>query len=346
MFELAMSEPASALPQVFEVTSANALTTEELDSLPLVGFNLSGSLPPLFAVRTWSEEVENYSRLAEQLGPDQPIYSVSPPTGSKPSDFPADTDAWADLCIEQFGALLDRDCIAFTGWSYAGVVALRVAERLQARGVDVCLVALVDSTLPRRKPRGDARKRSEAHRFFVMIERLFELEDAAARRLYFKRYLMKLIGRTFKRIRKKVSATREPEPVEQAREREAEPSSIRSTESRESRKPLLKRAIRVAYLKHTAEVTAIPIALFWSKESRGRVGDASLGWSLTLGGDFECCPIPGTHHTLYEAPHVSELARRLGRSLRRAWAGRVIYSRRGGRVPRSVEQQTASASWR
>jgi thioesterase domain-containing protein len=317
----------TALPKIVEITDANALATEELDHFPLVGFNLSGRLPPLFAVRTWSEEVENYRLLAEYLGPDQPIYSVSPPTGSQPSDFPADTDEWADLCIERFGSLLDRDSIAFTGWSYAGVVALRVADRLAERGVDVRLVALVDSTLPRRKPKGDSRKRSEAHHFFVMMERMFELENAGARRLYFKRYTKKVLGRIGKRVKRGLKAVRRalrgaPNAVEESGASGPKKSSIRDTRSRERRTPLLMRAIRVAYLKHTAKVMSVPVSLYWSEESRGRVGDASLGWPLFLRGEFECCPVPGTHHTLYEEPHVQTLARRLSQALERAWAER------------------------
>lgn len=321
-------------PEIIEIDAETTLSSERLDQIPLVGFNLSGTRPPLFVVRTWSEEVGNYQRLATHLGPDQPLYTVSPPAGEVASDFPGGTDEWADLCIERFGSLLERKQIALTGWSYAGVVALRVAERLAERGVDVRLVALVDSTLPRRKPKGDSRKRSEPHHFFVMVERLFELEDRQARRLYFDRYRNKLARRTHKRIRKRRKQLKRslralfgrsesqpkasaPRPAGEADESKS--LSVRDTKTRARRSPLLMRAIRIAYLKHQARVTALPVALFWTEESRERVGDASLGWTLVLRGDYRSCPVPGTHHDLYEEPHVATLARRLSSALAEAW---------------------------
>ncbi len=56
----------------------------------------------------------------------RPADLLSPPTGRTPADFPH-REAWADFCIERFGALLERPQIALIGWSYAGGVALRIA---------------------------------------------------------------------------------------------------------------------------------------------------------------------------------------------------------------------------
>lgn len=302
------------------------LAAAEFDRTPLIGFHLAGKLPPLFAVRTWSEEVENYRRLAAQLGPDQPIYTVSPPSGEQPSDFPTDTDAWADLCMQRFGALLERPQIALMGWSYAGVVALRIAERLAARGSDVRLVALVDSTLPRKKPWGDSVKRGELHHFFVMGERMFELDDARARRAFFWRYARKIPKRLWKRARLALTGRKAKAA---ARERPGA-SSIADRRSREERMPLLMRAIRIAYLKHRAQPTALPVALYWTEESRGRTGDTALGWSSVLQGDIEIVRIAGTHHTIFEPGHLETLAPRLAQSLQRAWQAAASSARAAG----------------
>jgi thioesterase domain-containing protein len=293
------------------------LARAELDRTPLIGFHLSGSRPPIFAVRTWSEEVENYRRLAQALGPDQPIYTVSPPHGEKASDFPADTDAWADLCIARFGALLERPQIALMGWSYAGVVALRIAERLAARGVDVRLVALVDSTLPRKKPWGDSTKRGELHHFFVMGERMLELDDARARRDFFRRYARKLGKRLWKKTKLALRGAQAKRA--DAHSEDGAASSIADRRSREQRMPLLMRAIRIAFLKHEAQPSALPVALYWTEESRARTGDTALGWSSVLCGDIEVVRIAGAHHTIFEPGHLETLAPRLAQSLERVW---------------------------
>ena len=298
-----------AAREVVELGAAE-VAASELDRIPLIGFNLAGSLPPIFAVRTWSEEVENYRRLAAQLGSDQPIYTVSPPTGDKPSDFPPNTDAWADYCMERFGSLLDRPSIALVGWSYAGVVALRIAERLAERGVDVRLVALIDSTLPRKKPWGSSVKRSELHHFFVMGGRLYEIDDPRARRAFFLRYARKLPKRLAKKAL--LAVTPSKRPVTAVASEPVSASSIANRESREQRMPLLMRAIRIAYLKHEARPTALPIALFTTEESRARAGDVALGWMGVLEGDVEVVRVAGTHHTIFAPGNVDVLAPRLG----------------------------------
>ena len=287
----------------------------ELDRMPVVGFHLAGSLPPLLAVRTWSEEVENYRRLAEQLGPGQPIYTVSPPRGELASDFPTDTDAWADFCIRRFDSLLERQQVVLMGWSYAGVVALRIAERVAARGVDVRLVVLVDSTLPRKKPWGSSLKRGELHHFAVMAARWFEFDDASARGEFFRRYLRKALKRWGKKLVRPFVARGEPKQADAETA-----SSIENRGSRERRLPLLMRAIRIAYLKHQARPTRLPVALFWTEESRQRAGDTSLGWSSVLQGDIEIVRVGGTHHTVFAKEHIGALATRLAGSLRRVWA--------------------------
>jgi thioesterase domain-containing protein len=83
--------------------------------------------------------------------------------------------------------------------------------------------------------------------------------------------------------------------------------------------PLLMRAIRIAYLKHEAHPTALPVALYWTEESRRRTGDTALGWTSVLEGDIEVVRIAGTHHTIFEPGHIESLAPRLAQSLRCAW---------------------------
>ncbi len=60
--------------EIVDLTEARHVSAEELDRIPVSGFHLGGALPPLFAVRTWSEEVENHRCPAPRLGADQPIY--------------------------------------------------------------------------------------------------------------------------------------------------------------------------------------------------------------------------------------------------------------------------------
>lgn len=311
-------------PTALEVSVMDPVRSELVAREPILVLNRGGSLPPLFCICTWTEEMANYQSLARRLGPDQPLYSVNPPTGSKPSDFPGDIDQWADWCIERLGSLVECQSVALAGWSFGGVVALRVAEKLEERGVAVRVVNLFDSTMPRRKPRGDDRKRSELHRFAVAFEQLFQFESAGARVLFVRRYLRKLRKRLFKKARRGVRALRHlgarRAPVGlQELQSPAGALNIRNGSARKQRKPLLMRAIRIAYLKYEVRPTSVPVALYWCEESRSKVGDASLGWSTRLRGSFHSHQIQGVHRTLFEEPQVGLLAQRLERALRHSW---------------------------
>ncbi len=60
---------ARRMPEIFEISMDGPIDLCEVDGVGVVGINLGGSLPPLFCVRTWSEELEGYRRLARHLGP-------------------------------------------------------------------------------------------------------------------------------------------------------------------------------------------------------------------------------------------------------------------------------------
>lgn len=70
----------------------------------------------------------------------------------------------------------------------------------------------------------------------------------------------------------------------------------------------LKRAIWTAYLRFEPFPSALPVSLFWTRESYERLGDLTLGWGAHLHGAFESRAMPGKHITFLDPPHVDVLA--------------------------------------
>ncbi len=126
-----------------EIPVEGAIDGAEADRFDLVGFQLAGSRPPLFLIRTWTGEVANHHRLARHLGPDQPIYSFAPPRGSRPEDFPKDAQEWAELMLSRVLEVPHRGAYRIGGWSFGGVIALAVAERLVQSGRSVELLVML-----------------------------------------------------------------------------------------------------------------------------------------------------------------------------------------------------------
>ena len=301
--------------RILELRPGDGIDEDTANGHPIVAFNLSGRRLPLVCVRTWRYDVDNYRNLAGVLGPDQPIYTASPPVGSSEADFPRDTEAWVRHFSGILGPILDRENLILGGWSYAGVVALDMAERLAARGRPPLLVNLFDAVMPVAKPRGDARKRTRLQKFVVMLNQGMEISDLAARREFFVDYaktqttrfgarsLWNLgnLGRRLLRhpaqphpdlVRKRLKATA---PVD--------PNMM---------------AVRVSYLKARPANSTLPVALYWTSESQRKLGDSSLGWSMRMQGEFHTYPVAGDHQSMFHPEKIQPFANALLGELERA----------------------------
>lgn len=304
---------AIGVPDVLELKPGDGLTEADANEAPVVGFNLSGSLAPLICFRAWRREVDKYRNLADALGPDQPIYAASPPRGAVKADFPRGAEEWAKLFMEALGPLLDREPLLLGGWSYAGVIALQIAESLAAQGRPPALVNLFDSTMPVAKPRGDRHKRGKFHKFIVEVNRGLEIPNPEAQNEFFRAYArgqaIKLHGRGRRQIQsltRKLLGRHPALPLSPPKK------------AGHGRSDLLKRAIRVSYLKSRPAPSTLPVALYWTEQSRAKLGDSSLGWCIRMLGDFRCHPIDGNHETLFDRENIDRFAASLGNELRQA----------------------------
>jgi hypothetical protein len=121
--------PGSAeFQHVLELRPGDGIHEATANRSPLVAFNVSGTRLPLVCVRTWRYDVDNYRNLARALGPDQPIYTASPPRGETEADFPRDTEAWAKHFSRILGPILD-------GYMRNTAEGLRFVETAAAKGV-------------------------------------------------------------------------------------------------------------------------------------------------------------------------------------------------------------------
>ena len=105
----------------------------------------NGSKPPLFCV---ARVPFVYRRLADYLGPDQPIYSVLlHDFDSRELPF-AQIEARAAQHVEDIRAVQPEGPYYLAGNAFRGVVAIEIARRLIIQGHEVGLVALFDTYLP------------------------------------------------------------------------------------------------------------------------------------------------------------------------------------------------------
>jgi thioesterase domain-containing protein len=309
---------ADSVPkQLVEIPAEGHFDEEAGKAASVVGIHLSGSLTPLFLVETW-HEFSRYRALAKCLGPDQPVYSLSPPRGERVEDFPGTVEEWSDLVLEQVLSVGYEGPYLLAGWSFGGVIALEVAEKLEARGHSVRLVAMFDTRLPKAHPKTGKGKRKTT-KLYKISRRLNEyvlLETRGQKNAYIRKRLRRKSRKLFGKLGK-LGDRLLGRPVPHRGQVITEEQVFIGPGGRKM--PYLQRAIHVAYLKYEKHESSIPVAQFWNQDSLDRAGgDSSLGWTRYLRGDVEITRLPGSHYKMFEEPHLSFLAERLARSLRRA----------------------------
>ena len=104
-----------------------------------------GSLPPVFCAHPAGGLSWCYSGLLQHIRADYPIYGLQA-RGFKQSDLlPQTLEEMCSDYLDQIRIIQPSGPYRLLGWSFGGFVAFAIANRLQLRGEQVALLALLDS---------------------------------------------------------------------------------------------------------------------------------------------------------------------------------------------------------
>jgi thioesterase domain-containing protein len=270
----------------------------ELEDEFLVGFNLDGARPALVFVRTWTTELPCHAAIARELGPDQPVVSIG--VDLSPDDFPRTVAAWVDLFLDDVSGYLDPDTPILGGYSFGGVIAAEIADRLRAEGRVPQLVVLLDASLPRPKYRRDDDVVLMTLRRMVKVleqntsrrDRVGALGTAVARAPKFLGYrALKAMGM----------------PV---------PQRLEFGFEQRSDMPFRQKAIWIAYLKYRPTTLDLRALIMFTDESLRRAGnDRCLGWGQALVGPIVTRRVPGDHFTVIDPENVGPIAEAIAEAI-------------------------------
>ena len=115
---------------------------------PLVKIQTKGSKPPFFCVHPIGGNVLCYASLAHYLGNEQPFYGLQA-RGLIGKQKPRMTieDMAADY-LEAIRSVQPEGPYYLGGWSFGGIVAFEMAQKLHSWGEQVALLALIDTQAP------------------------------------------------------------------------------------------------------------------------------------------------------------------------------------------------------
>ncbi len=88
-----------------------------------------GTRRPLFCLYNLKGQVNEYLRLADALGDDQPVYGICSPTVRDPNAVPNSIEAAAAAIVRSIAVTTSHPAPALVGYSWAGLLAFEVARQ-------------------------------------------------------------------------------------------------------------------------------------------------------------------------------------------------------------------------
>ena len=119
------------------------IETDQPDSAwsSIIGINASGKKTPLF-IPFEEADMLLYRHLCDELGLDQPVYGLKVPVNALP------VDELIETLVHHVKTIQPNGPYQVAGLSGSGMLAWRIAQKLQAQGNKVAMLALLDSYGP------------------------------------------------------------------------------------------------------------------------------------------------------------------------------------------------------
>ena len=236
-----------------------------------------------------------FMTLASHLGTTRPVYALKDPALDGAEPLPASVEEMARHYVARIRQLQPQGPYTLGGWSFGGLVALEMAQQLQAAGETVDLLTLIDTHVPATQVEPDELTLLNGFGQGLGLSwRTLSLEPERLTQLAGRERLAYVLERAEAAGEGPGLGLEEVWRLFEAYQRHI-------------------RAMRHYVPRSFAGRTALFKA---STQPEGAERDGQLGWSTWLTGELEVHEVPGTHHTLLTHPHAAALAERLTQLLK------------------------------
>ncbi len=114
----------------------------------LLPLRRTGVLPPLFCLHPVGGLCWPYASLLPFLSEAQPVFGLQAPGWQDGNRLPSTMDALIDFCSDALTRAAPHGPVRLLGWSFGGILAHRLATRLQSRGREVDRLIMLDAYPP------------------------------------------------------------------------------------------------------------------------------------------------------------------------------------------------------
>jgi thioesterase domain-containing protein len=274
----------------------------------------AGDRPPLFCVHPFTGDILWFNELGRSLAPEQPLFGLQARNLVSDHAPAMSIEEMASWYVEAMRSVQSTGPYLVAGASFGGLVAYEIARQLEAAGEEVALLGIFDydpyTPSPRKELLIEALQRHYHATCFWWRQALLPRTSHDRQwvrwrvRTRFKQGVTLLLGGA-------------KLPIDAA---DLVPYSIDLPLNR--RELLI--ANEVALSKYTPKPIDGRLTLFatgdWSTQHA--IATGSSDWSTYARGGVDIVSIPGAHESMFQAPHVDELARELRRLIGAALAAR------------------------
>ncbi|MGL5874898.1 MAG: non-ribosomal peptide synthetase [Xenococcaceae cyanobacterium] len=279
---------ASTLEQLANVLDRSAESTMWRSLVPL---QVNGSKRPLFLIHARGASILLYRNLTKYINSEQPVYALQP-KGLDPKQEPLTrVEDMAAHYLEEIRTIQPQGPYQLGGYSLGGKIALEMAQQLRQQGERVDRLIFFDCRGENCFKRLPLKQRIKIHvenlwtkKHHYIIERAIDWQRWLKDK--FKFSLQKKAIRIFKKLGLSLPLTLRNAAIEE----------------------LNFRASRIYQPKFYKGKILLLRAIEWL----GGVGceiDEQLGWGDLAGEGVKIYDVPGNHFTIFDEPHVRQLAK-------------------------------------
>lgn len=253
----------------------------------LVPIRASGNRPPLYCVHGLGGHIIPFLRLANHLGPDQPVYGLQAIAVDGNGNPERTLEEIAARYLGEIEEVQPSGPYYLAGFSFGGFAAYEMARQLAMRGKPVALLAILDT---------QAGTLSGFRRSMTTYKRFHFQARSLAERLSYR--LSGLAGGY-----QRDGAPAATAPSDQ---QEVIMGEVREEEVPEHLMEIMK-ANRLALRNYVPKGYAGKITVFKSTHGQG----INYGWDELTSGPVEYYAVPGTHRGILQEPSVAILTNQL-----------------------------------
>lgn len=255
----------------------------------LVPIQPQGSKPPLFLLHARGTSVLVYRDLANYLGTERPVYGIQPQGLNGEAEILTTVQEMAAYYIQEIRKIQPVGPYLLGGYSFGGELAFEMSRQLLQQGEKVDKLILFDCNGPNSSKRLPFSQRTIIH-FNNLLERKhnYLIEKAVA----WQRWLQQDSQYNFQKLSAKVLQNFNL------------PLSLRLQSI------FIEDRNEQASKNHHPQFYPGKVTLMRTVGTLGGVGlerDKYLGWK-DLVGQIDIYPVPGHHLSMFEEPHVRQLA--------------------------------------